>query len=491
MSRTCKSTIRPMTADRSNGIFYGVDRWTVLLYVLIVLAGWVSITSASYEEGTGSLFSFSHFYMKQLVWIGVAWVTALVVLLLDERFYHMFAYPAYFAGLALLVAALLFGREVNGAKAWFEFGSLRVQPVEFAKIATALALARVMSNYSFSINRPSDLMKVGLVICIPLGIIILQNDTGSGIVLCSFLFVLYREGLNKWLCIPVLMIAALFIVSFLLSPTTLLVLVILVCTFSEAMMNGHWRSRIIYLASLALASILLCVVMHLIAPGAMDIHACLLTVTLLSLVVVAVYAYRANLQNIFLTMGLFLMTIVFLPTTDYIFNSILKQHQQNRILSFLGIISDPLGTDYNVNQSKIAIGSGGLLGKGFLQGTQIKYGFVPERHTDFIFCTVGEEWGFLGTTLLLTLLCLLILRLMRMGERQEEPFGRIYCYCVASILLFHVLVNVGMTIGLMPVMGIPLPFMSYGGSSLIAFTILLFIAVRLDASTRQFSINKF
>ena len=213
--------------------------------------------------------------------------------------------------------------------------------------------------------------------------------------------------------------------------------------------------------------------------------------TLQSLVVVAVYAYRANLQNIFLTMGLFLMTIVFLPTTDYIFNSILKQHQQNRILSFLGIISDPLGTDYNVNQSKIAIGSGGLLGKGFLQGTQIKYGFVPERHTDFIFCTVGEEWGFLGTTLLLTLLCLLILRLMRMGERQEEPFGRIYCYCVASILLFHVLVNVGMTIGLMPVMGIPLPFMSYGGSSLIAFTILLFIAVRLDASTRQFSINKF
>ncbi len=348
-----------------------------------------------------------------------------------------------------------------------------------------------MSNYSFSINRPADLVKVGLVICIPLGIIILQNDTGSGIVLCSFLFVLYREGLNKWLCIPVLMIAALFIVSFLLSPTTLLVLVILVCTFSEAMMNGHWRSRIIYLASLALASILLCVVMHLIAPGAMDIHACLLTVTLLSLVVVAVYAYRANLQNIFLTMGLFLMTIVFLPTTDYIFNSILKQHQQNRILSFLGIISDPLGTDYNVNQSKIAIGSGGLLGKGFLQGTQIKYGFVPERHTDFIFCTVGEEWGFLGTTLLLTLLCLLILRLMRMGERQEEPFGRIYCYCVASILLFHVLVNVGMTIGLMPVMGIPLPFMSYGGSSLIAFTILLFIAVRLDASTRQFSINKF
>ncbi len=480
-----------MTANRTNGIFYGVDRWTVLLYVLIVVAGWLSITSASYDDGAADLFSFSHFYMKQLVWIGVAWITALVVLLLDDRFYHMFAYPAYFAGLAMLVAALLFGREVNGAKAWFEFGSFRVQPVEFAKIATALALARVMSNYSFSINRVGDLMKVGVVICVPLLIIILQNDTGSGIVLGSFLFVLYREGLNKWLCIPVLLIAALFIVSFLLAPMTLLVMLILVCTLSEAMMNGQWRSRIIYLASLALASILLCLAMHFIAPGAMDLYRCLLTVTLLSLVGVVAYAYRSNLQNIFITVGLFLGSMIFLPTTDYIFNSILKQHQQNRILSFLGIISDPLGTDYNVNQAKIAIGSGGFLGKGFLQGTQIKYGFVPERHTDFIFCTVGEEWGFLGTMFVLALLCVLILRLMNMGERQEEPFGRIYCYCVAAILLFHVLVNVGMTIGLMPVMGIPLPFMSYGGSSLIAFTMLLFIAVRLDASTRQFSLNKF
>lgn len=480
-----------MTANRSNSIFYGVDRGTVLLYVLIVVAGWVSITSASYDENAADIFSFSHFYMKQLLWIGVAWVTALVVLLLDDRFYHMFAYPAYIAGLVLLVAALLFGREVNGAKAWFEFGSFRVQPVEFVKIATALALARVMSTYSFSISRAGDLMKVGVIICIPLMIIILQNDTGSGIVLGSFLFVLYREGLNKWLCIPVLLIAALFIISFLLSPMTLLLLMILVCTFSEAMMNGQWRSRIVYLASLALASILLCLAMHFVAPGAMDLYGCLLTVTLLSLVGVAVYAYRSNLTNIFITMGLFICTMIFLPTTDYIFNSILKQHQQNRILSFLGIVSDPLGTDYNVNQSKIAIGSGGLLGKGFLEGTQIKYGFVPERHTDFIFCTVGEEWGFLGTTAVLLLLCLLILRLMRMGERQEEPFGRIYCYCVAAILLFHVLVNVGMTIGLMPVMGIPLPFMSYGGSSLIAFTILLFIAVRLDASTRQFSFNKF
>lgn len=480
-----------MTSNRHSGIFYGVDLWTVLLYVLIVLAGWVSITSASYDEGAADLFSFSHFYMKQLLWIGVAWVTALVVLLLDERFYHMFAYPAYLGGIALLLAALLFGREVNGAKAWFEFGSFRVQPVEFAKIATALALARVMSEYSFSINRAGDLFRVGVVICIPLFIIILQNDTGSGIVLGSFLFVLYREGLNKWLCIPVLLIAALFIVSFLLSPMTLLVMLILVCTLSEAMMNGMWRSRIIFLAVLALASILLCAAAALIAPGKLDLYHSLLIVSLLSIVGVSVYAYRSNLRNIFILVCFFVGSMIFLPTTDYIFNSILKEHQQNRIKSYLGLLDDPRNLDYNVNQSKIAIGSGNFWGKGFLEGTQIKYGFVPERHTDFIFCTVGEEWGFLGAVVLLSLLCILILRLMRMGERQQEPFGRIYCYCVAAILLFHVLVNVGMTIGLMPVMGIPLPFMSYGGSSLIAFTILLFIAVRLDASTRQFSLSKF
>ncbi len=476
---------------RGNRIFEGVDFKAVVLYVLIVIAGFLSITAASYDPDSADMFAFSHFYIKQLLWIGVAWVVALVVLLLDDRFYHMFAYPAYIMGLVVLVAALLFGKEVNGAKAWFELGSFRIQPVEFAKIATALALARVMSNYTFSIERFRNLLRVALVICLPLMIIILQNDTGSGIVLGSFLFVLYREGLNKWFCIPVVCIAFLFVFSFLLSPTTMLVLLILICTLSEMMMNGEWKSRIIYLASLALGSIVLSLVMHFLFHDFMGFYGSLLTVTLLSLVVVVSYAFRSTLRNIFILVGLFVATMIFLPTTDYIFNNILKEHQQNRIKSFLGIISDPLGTDYNVNQSKIAIGSGGLFGKGFLNGTQIKYGFVPERHTDFIFCTVGEEWGFVGAFVVLTLLCLLILQLMRMGERQQEPFGRIYCYCVASILLFHVLVNVGMTIGLMPVMGIPLPFMSYGGSSLIAFTILLFIAIRLDASTRQFSLGKF
>ncbi len=475
-----------MTGSRThNGVFAGVDFWTIAIYAAIVIIGCLSIYAASYDENAADVFAFSHYYMKQLMWVGVAAVAAVFVLLLDTSFFHKFAYPAYIIGICMLVGALLFGRTVNGAKSWFEFGSFRMQPVEFVKIATALALARVMSDFSFSIDTARGLAKVGFIICLPLLIIIMQNDTGSGIVLGSFLFVLYREGLNKWLCIPVLLVAFLFIVSFLLTPLTLLVVLVVSCTAFEALLNGRIRSRIVFLASVFLAATLLYIALSLFAPGAMSYYACLMATAALALVVAGVYAYRANLRNVFIMMALFVGAVVFLPTTDFIFNSVLKQHQRDRILSFLGIISDPLGSDYNVNQSKIAIGSGSFIGKSFDDCTQIKYGFVPERHTDFIFCAWGEWWGFAGTFLVLLLLCLLILRLMHMGERQNEPFGRIYCYCVAAILLFHVLVNVGMTIGLMPVMGIPLPFMSYGGSSLIAFTIMLFIAVRFDASTRK------
>jgi rod shape determining protein RodA len=330
---------------------------------------------------------------------------------------------------------------------------------------------------------------VATIIALPLLIIILQNDTGSGIVLCSFIFVLYREGLNKWLCIPFLLIAALFIGSFVFTPMTMLVLLIVICTVSEVLMNGEWRSRVIYLASLAFVSVMVYLVANYLIGWPLSAYKALLGVSLVSLIGVSIYAYRAHLRNIFIVVAMFVGSMIFLPTTDYLFNSVLKEHQQNRIYSFLGIINDPKGIDFNVNQSKIAIGSGGVFGKGFLEGTQVKYNFVPENHTDFIFCTVGEEWGFVGCMIVLAMYCTLILRLMRIGERQEEPFGRIYCYCVASILLFHLMVNVGMTIGLMPVMGIPLPFMSYGGSSLLAFTLLLFIAIRFDASRRRFGVE--
>ena len=466
-----------------------VDWVMILLYVGLVLIGWMSICSASYDETAIDPYSFSHFYVKQVLWVALAFVVALVVMLLDDKYYHMLAYPAYIGGLLILIGTLLFGKEVNGAKAWIELGFFSLQPVELVKIATALAMARVMSSYSFSINRFSDLLRVATIIALPLLIIILQNDTGSGIVLCSFIFVLYREGLNKWLCIPFLMIAALFIGSFVFTPMTMLVLLILICTVSEVLMNGLWQSRLIYLAALALVSVAVYLVSNYLIGWPLSAYKALLGTTALSIVGVVIYAYRAHLRNIFIVVAMFVGSMIFLPTTDYLFNSVLKEHQQNRIYSFLGIINDPKGIDFNVNQSKIAIGSGGLFGKGFLEGTQVKYNFVPENHTDFIFCTVGEEWGFVGCLVVLAMYCTLILRLMRIGERQEEPFGRIYCYCVASILLFHLMVNVGMTIGLMPVMGIPLPFMSYGGSSLLAFTLLLFIAIRFDASRRRFGVE--
>ena len=466
-------------------LFEGVDRVAVILYLLLVAAGMVSILSASYDDTISGFFSLEHFYMKQAVWIAAAFGAALVILLLDARYYHMYAYYAYATGIVLLVAVLLFGREVNGAKAWFEFGSVRVQPVEFVKIATALAVARMMSNYSFSIRRTGDLLRVAFVILLPLAIIVLQNDTGSGVVLCSFLFVLYREGLNKWICIPIILVAALFIFSFLFTPLFLLALLVIIFTVSDAMMIGAWRAHAVFLASVTLASALLYLVSVLFWEGALSAYVCAVIVMAVAVVAAAVYALRKNISAIFVTLALFVGSMIFVPTADMIFETILQPHQRERILSFLGIVSDPHGADYNVNQSKIAIGSGGLFGKGFMQGTQIKYNFVPEKHTDFIFCTVGEEWGFVGSMVVLGLLCALILRLMRMGERQEEPFSRIYSYCGSGLPLFHVFVHLGMTVGIFPVMGIPLPFLSYGGSSLVAFTILVFIAIRLDASPRK------
>ena len=470
-------------------LFEGVDRVAVILYLLLVISGLTCITSVSFEEATiTDFFSFSRFHIKQASWACIALVTALCILLLDSRYYHMYAYYAYAIGVLLITGTIILPEALaptlNGAKAWYSFGSFVVQPVEFTKITVALAVARLMSNYNYSIKKLGDLVHVGFIILLPLIIIILQNDTGSGIVLCSFIFVLYREGLNKWICIPAILVAALFICSFLFTPLFLLMILVLIFTFSNAMMIGQWKAHIIFLAAIALCSFSIYGISNLFWDGALSGYASLVITVIVAAIFAVIYAFRKNISAIFLSVGLFLGSMLFVPTADKIFESVLQPHQKLRILSFLGIMSDPRGADYNVNQAKIAIGSGGLFGKGFMEGTQNRY-FVPEKETDFIFCTVGEEWGFLGVLFVLGLLCALILRLMKMGERQEEPFGRIYSYCVASILLFHVLVNIGMTVGLMPVMGIPLPFLSYGGSSLVAFTILVFIAIRLDASPRN------
>lgn len=473
-----------MTSNRTSGLFVGVDFVAVALYFMLLVAGVMSVISSSYDESSANFFAFSHFYIKQAIWGGVASVAAMFVLLVDASTFHKYAYPLYAFGIFLLLLTFVpgVGKEVNGARAWLGAGPMSMQPVEIAKITTALAMARVMSEYSFSINMRGDMMKVAAILLLPLAIIVLQNDTGSGIVLGSFIVVLYREGLNKWLIIPILLIVFLFIISFLLSPVLLLIFSICVLTLCDMMINRTWRLNIGYLAFIATATIVVQLVSQFLAEEPMTLFSSLLWVVSLSLPIIVIYALRKQLMNTLIIVAMFLLSMIFLPTTDYIFNSILKDHQQKRILTFLGLVDDPLGTGYNVNQSKIAIGSGGISGKGFLEGTQTKFNFVPEQSTDFIFCTVGEEWGFVGSSIVVIMFGLLILRLMHMGRRQKDAFAGIYCFCVASIFLAHVVINVGMTIGLLPVIGIPLPFFSYGGSSLLCFTILLFVAIRLDGA---------
>ena len=466
---------------KRESLFGSVDSVALLLYLLLVAVGVVAVFSASWAEGSENFFSFSHNYIKQIVWLGISLVMGVVIMLLDRSLWHKIAYFLYAAAILALVATLLFGRTVNGAKAWFEFGPIRLQTMEFAKIAIALATARLMSEYAFSISSFRSLAKVAALLLVPLAITYLQNDTGSGLVLCSFIFMLYREGLNRWLCIPIIFIAALFLLSFLYSPTVLLVALILVFTLSESFANQNWRHGVVYLASLFGGSTMLFLVLNALPTISLSYYSILLSTTLLSMVGVCIYAYRARLRNIYIMVSLFVVSVMITPTSNAMFN-VMKPHQQNRIKTFLGI-TDDASLNYNVRQSKIAIGSGGFWGKGYLQGSHIRYGLVPEKHTDFIFCTIGEEFGFAGAVAVLILIMLFIFRMMRMGDRQRETFGRVYCYIVASILLSHTLINIGMTMGVVPVMGIPLPLISYGGSSLLAFSIMIFIAFAFDAQT--------
>jgi rod shape determining protein RodA len=347
------------------------------------------------------------------------------------------------------------------------------------KVATALALARFMSDYSFSFSRPKDLGGVAALLLAPIFVILLQNDTGSALVYCSFFVVFYREGLNSWVYYAIFLVVGLFVGSFLLSNTALLMLLLLLFVASQFISNGNLRESIWFVAAVLLLSLVLYGLAWMCGWG-LDYYHSLLISSLVMLIPALLYAYRYKLSTIYLYGIMYAGSLLFMSAVDFVFSK-LQIHQQKRILDLLGVESDLRGWGYNVHQSKIAIGSGGFGGKGFLHGTQTKYDFIPEQSTDFIFCTVGEEWGFIGSMVVIVLFVTLIIRLMKMGERQQEPFRRVYCYSVAAIFLFHTIINIGMTIGLMPVIGIPLPMFSYGGSSLLSFTILFFIAVRLDS----------
>lgn len=415
---------------QQRNIFDGIDWISVLLYLALVLMGWINIYAAVYNEEHQSILDFSQRYGKQLFWIVAGIVIALIIMMVDANFYTAFSYPIYGGVLLLLVLVLLFGREVAGAKSWFEIGSVKIQPAEFAKFATNLALAKYLSSIGIKLQDLKTKLTAAAIIGAPALLILLQNDTGSAIVYGAFLLVLYREGLSGGYLLLGITIALVFILTLLFDVKNMVII-------------------------LAITG------------------------------VVAYLVSRRKRRDIYRIVGAFVLFAGLSYSVEYVFEKVLEPHQKTRINVLLGKEDDPRGVGYNVNQSLIAIGSGGFSGKGFLNGTQTKYNFVPEQSTDFIFCTVGEEWGFLGSFVIIVLFVLLLVRLVFVAERQRSAFSRIYGYGVAAILFFHFAINIGMAIGLAPVIGIPLPFFSYGGSSLWGFTILLFVFIKLDANRLQ------
>ena len=469
--------------SRSNNLLANIDWVSILLYLLLVLIGWINIYAAVYDENHSSILDISQKYGKQLIWIGAAFVLAFLVLLTDSKFFTTFSMVIYGIMIFLLIAVLFLGTETKGARSWFEVGDFRIQPAEFAKFATNLAIAYVMSRHNFKVMRFSSLLTIGLILALPAGLIILQNDTGSALVYSSFILVLFREGLHGSILLLCFVAAAIFIMALLYTPFTVL-LVIIGGTLIAFYYYRHDIRELFQIILFIGCGFGLFVLIKWIFNLSISDYYMLLIVYVITSITSIYPIYKRKMKNMITLLLISWLCVGAAPSVNYAFNH-LQPHQQDRINELLGIKVDPKGTGYNVTQSKIAIGSGGLLGKGFLQGTQTKLNFVPEQSTDFIFCTVGEEWGFIGSTLVIVLLAVFILRIIKLAERQRSSFSRIYGYGVASILFFHVAVNIGMTIGMAPVIGIPLPFFSYGGSSLWSFTILIFIFLRLDANRLQ------
>jgi len=466
---------------RRNNLWANIDWFTILLYLVLVFLGWINIYASVYNEEHQNILDFSQRYGKQLIFIAAAMLIGLIILLIESNFYVFFSYIIYGVVVLLLILVTIFGNEINGAKSWFTFGSFGFQPSEFAKFATGLALARYMSTFGFKIQRLNSILTISTIILVPVLIIVLQNDTGSALVYSAFILVLYREGLSGIVLFFALLIVILFLLTLVLSNTLLVAILTGTAVVAYFIFNTSVKQFFMVFAFYVLAAGF---VFGVDTVFNFKLH--LSNVFIIGAVVASiavVIGFRRKKNSRYLTIATILLGALLLTTTvNFIYDQVLEPYHQARINELLGLQSDPLGAGYNVNQSKIAIGSGGFWGKGFLNGTQTKFDFVPEQSTDFIFCTVGEEWGFVGTFVVVVLFLVLLSRIIILAERQRSGFSRIYGYSVAVIFFFHFMVNIGMTIGIMPVIGIPLPFFSYGGSSLWSFSILLFIFLRLDAS---------
>jgi rod shape determining protein RodA len=471
-----------------------VDKPIVILYLLFVLLGWLNIYAASFDlENAAGLFDLSTRAGMQLIWMGTSFLLAFVLLKIDTGYYETYAFLFYVVGILLLMITFLVAQEINGSRSWLIIGPVRLQPAEFMKFIIVLALARVFNSYTFRLTEWKNLCLVIGIILLPVLLVIAQSETGTALVYLSFILVLYREGLSGVILFTGVAAILYFILGIRFSDSQMgalsvgeFISVIFIIAFSAAMVWNYIKQLNTFLILLlsAAAIFLLAFVASLFSVkidwGMVAIVA--LSFTALYLLF-HFFRYR---KRTYLYIFLFLIgSFAFLESAEYVFQDVLQPHQQMRIKVTLGMVQDLSGAGYHVGQSKIAIGSGGLWGKGFLNGTQTKLKYVPEQDTDFIFCTIGEEHGFIGATIVLLLMVLFILRLLRLAERQTTVFGRAYGYGVVSVFLFHVIVNIGMVIGIMPVIGIPLPFFSYGGSSLWGFTILLFIFLRIDKSRKR------
>lgn len=455
--------------------------------------GAISIYAASYDFDNASLFDLNEFSGKQILWIGLSLIVGTVILFLDYRIYKTYAYPIYIGILLLLLLTIFIAPNVKGSHSWLVLGPVSIQPAEFGKFATALALAKLFDGYNFSLNtKISNYFRALIIIFLPICLILLQKETGSALVYISLIFVLYREGMSGMVLFSILCAISFFVIAVKFTEPILLnipigefvVFVIILSIF--ALMLIFYCKDIIVAKNVIIGYLVAGVIVAILNVCGVIINGTVFFITLLAAAIIysLIALYHHRISKLLISIGFAIISVIFLFSVNYVFGNILEPHQQLRIKVALGIEDNIMGAGYNVNQSKIAIGSGGIVGKGFLNGTQTKLKYVPEQHTDFIFCTIGEEEGFIGTTIVLILYLTLILRLIYIAERQRTAFERVYAYCVVSILIFHLAINVGMVIGLCPVIGIPLPFFSYGGSSLWGFTILLFILLRLDAARR-------
>ncbi|MDE5930739.1 MAG: rod shape-determining protein RodA [Muribaculaceae bacterium] len=484
-----------MIQQRNNGasILRNIDWITVLLYLLMVAAGVVSIYAASYDFDQANMFSADEFSGKQVRWIGLSFLLGLVLLLIDSRMYETYAFPIYVVVLILLLITPFVAHDIKGSKSWISFGSMSLQPAEFAKFATALALAKLFSGYHFVLNAKfSNYVRAIMIIVLPIVLILAQNETGSALTFMALFFVLYREGMSGLVLFAALFSVVIFVVAVKFTDTCILgipsgefaimVMIVLILIAMSFIYDKHLtvtRNLILGFAAVAAGMVVLGIC-GLDSAGMPTLLGSIIAACLY----IAVEAIRLRRRKLFIATATGLLSVGFMFSVNVAFNY-LQPHQQQRVLVAMGIVEDLRGAGYNVNQSKIAIGSGGFWGKGFLNGTQTKLKYVPEQHTDFIFCTIGEEEGFAGAMAVTLMFLILILRIISLAERQPTTFGRVYAYCVASYLIFHFCINIGMVIGLCPVIGIPLPFFSYGGSSLWGFTILLFILLKIDAGRKS------